>query len=312
MATDANTVTESKPAKAKTVIEDMDSRRMFANVEDAGNYLNLAGSTYADFTTHPQVLRGIITEGENAGQFDPAIYTADTRVMVAVLANRGEKDAKTGKAGPSSVKALVVTPVPTIDAILNDAAGRAWAEKILDKELNHVAVRALRNADDVESVADQMPLSLADYISSSRESTGGIMETFNTLFKPIIASLAAKSTQWAKARLIKTELKKAIESKAYALEIYPTLESRGLNPKTGEPLPSMFVMAAQLGIREATKQGLDPAIFTKWLDNRDAKVLTTKTDEDESDDFDLDDVAFVEPETKTEEPAESPAATVTE
>lgn len=282
---------DSPDSKAKTVIEGMDSRRMFDNVTDAAAYLNKCAESFADFDKHPQVLRGILQEGDSAGDFDPAVYTDSTRVMVAVLANRGEK----GK--PSTVKAIVVTPAPKIDAILADSAGRAWLDKIIDKELNHVAVRQLRTADDVESVADQMPLSLADYISSARESSGGIMETFNTLFRGIIASVAQKSPNWAKARLTKNELKKAMESSAYAKEYYPTLEDRG-------DKPSLFVMAMQLGEREAKKQGLDPAIFAKWTDTRDQKSLAA-ANADESDDFDLDSLAFV---AEDEKPVDSKPA----
>lgn len=290
----ADTKTAATPApaaeKPKTVIEHMDSRRMFDSTTEAEAYLNRMGETLSDFADVPQVIRGMIevkdteegsaTFGETIGvEFDPAIYTNDMRVMVAVLANRGEKGQ------PSTVKAIVVTPAPKLDAILADEAARLWlTSKVLDKELNHVAVRALRTADDVESVADQMPLSLADYISSSRESTGGIMETFNTLFKGLIASVAVKSPAWAKVRFIKSELKKALESKAYAAEYYPTLEDRG-------DKPSLFVMALQLGQREAKKQGLAPDIFDRWLATRDQKALKAATDETD-DDFDLDDLAF--------------------
>lgn len=267
-------------AKPKTVIEHMDSRRMFDTTDAAMAYVNQCGESFADFDAIPAVVNGLIEDEEGAATLDPAIYTDSMRVMVAVLAQRGAK-----KGEPSTAKAIVVTPAPTIDAILSDDAGRKWLEKIIDKELNHVAVRALRNADDPTTVAGDMPLTLADYVTPSRDSTGGLMESFDKLFKGIIATFAAKSPQWAKRRLIKTELKKALESKAYALEYYPELEDRG-------DKPSMFVMALQLGVRESEKQGLDPAIFSKWLDERDAKTLNVKTTGDEDDDFDLDDLAF--------------------
>lgn len=285
--------------KPVNVIDGMESRRMFANVEEAAAYLNAESAKYADFNSVPQVIRGMIEstdeEGNISADFDPAIYTPDTRVMVALLANRGEINPATKERGPSTVKAIVVTPVPTLEAILADPAGLEWAQKIIDKELNHVAVRPLRTADDVDTVADQMPLTLADYVTSSRESTGGIMETFNSMFKGIIATVGQKSTAWAKYRLTKSDLKRAMESKAFALEWFPTLEDRGLNAKTGQPFPSLFVMALQLGEREAVKQGLDPAIFRRWLDTRDQKALTVKVAEEESDDFDLDDLAYETP-----------------
>lgn len=275
-ATDA----AATPAKPKTVIEHMDSRRMFDTVEAAEAYLNLMGETMSDFGKHPQIINGLKVDDDGNATLDPEVYNADMRVMVAVLANRGEKGQ------PSTVKAIVVTPAPTIASILANADAMSWATRILEKEMNHVAVRALRNADDLESVQDQMPLTLADYITSGRESTGGIMESFNQLFKGIIASLAAKSDPWRKARLIKSELKRAMESTAYALATYPGLEDRG-------DKPSLFVMALQLGKREAEKAGLDPAIFDKWLATRDAKTLAASAATDEDDDFDLDELAFV-------------------
>lgn len=304
---EAATTTAATESKPKTVIKNMDSRRMFADGTSALAYLNKSGEDFTDFESIPQIVNGVGIEGEGDDAhpvFDPEIYTDSMRVMVAVLASRGEKGQE------STAKAIVVTPAPTLDALLADAAAKAWVEKIIDKELNHVAVRALRNAEDVESVQDQMPLTIADYISSSRESTGGIMETFSTLFKGIITSIAAKSPAWAKARLIKSELKKAFESAAYAKEYYPTLEDRG-------DKPSLFVMGLQLGVREATKQGLDPAIFNRWLETRNAKALKTTTDEDD-DDFDLDDVAFesddeAKPTDDTAAPApEATDSTVTE
>lgn len=284
--TDARTVTTpaaDTPAATKkplTVIEGMDSRRMFDTVELAENYLNDAATRFADYEKIPAVYRGIVQDEDGNGGFDPAVYTPEMRVMVAVLANRGEK----GK--PSTAKAIVVTPAPKLDTLLATEAGRGWVAKIVDKELNHVAVRLLRTADDLDSVADQMPLTVADYISG-RESVGGIMETFNTLFKGLIAAVAEKSPQWAKARLTKNELKKAMESKAYALQYYSKLEDRG-------DKPSLFVMAMGLGKKAAGEKGLDPAIFDKWLAERDEKPMSTKQDDEDSDDFDLDDLAFKE------------------
>ena len=276
-------MTEATPSaaapakKAETVAESMAQRAIFATPDDAAAYLNTSSERFADFDSVPFVARGM----DDEGNFDPAVYTDGMRVMVSVLKNR-QTDAK-GEALPSTVKAIVVTPVPSLDSILANAAAKDWLSGVIDKELNHIAVRALRTADDVSTVADQMPTTLEGYISSKRES-GGIMETFDSLFKSIIAVLAKKSPAWAKARLIKTELKKAMESKGYATEYYPALEDRGTQP-------SLFVMGMQFGQRIAKEQGLDPAIFDRWLATRDAKTL--KADAAiAGDDFDLDDLSL--------------------
>lgn len=288
----AGAATPAAP-KPKTVLEDVDSRRMFDTPADASNYLNSLVATISDFGAQKLVARGVSQDDEGTLVFDPAIYDDSMRVMIAVLTQR-----VTG--GTSKVQAIVITPAPKLDAILASDAGREWLSKIADKELNHVAVRPLRNpkdGDDLDLLAEQMPLTLAAYVTSSRES-GGILETFNELARGLIDAFAKQSKPWSKARLTKPELKSAMASRAYAAEYYPTLEDRG------EGKESLFVMALRFGKNVATAKGLDPAIFDRWLSTRDETKLTGKEGEDESDDFDLDSLTFAEP-----TPAAAPAAT---
>lgn len=289
MATEA-TAAASTP-KPKTVLEDMDSRRMFDTPELAAQYLNQMGETLSDFASAPMVLKGVDAEGN----FDPSIYTDSMRVMVAVLTQR-VKDA------PSKVQAIVVTPAPTLDSILANPLGKDWLQKIVDKELNHVAVRPLRapkDGDTLDTLAEQMPTTLEGYVSSQREG-GGILETYNELARGIIDAIAKKSKPWQKARLTKPELKSAMASKAYAAEYYPTLEDRG------EGKESLFVMALNFAKQVAVSKSLDPAIFDKWLTTRDEATLVSKSDDSDDDgDFDLDSLTFAEPEQK---PAEADAA----
>lgn len=254
----------TQAAKALTVADDMDSRRIFSNTEEAATYLNACGEKFSDFGEIPLAAPGIDSEGN----FDPAIYVDGMVPMVATL-----RKAKGG------VKAIVVAPIPSLDYLLADTAGRAWVEKIIQKELNHVAVRALRDAEDISTVVDQMPTTRDAYISSARGEGGGILETFNELYKAINATLSSKIPVWAKARLIKSDLKKCFESKGFAQEYFPALENRG------EGKPSLFVMALQLGIASAKQKGLDPTIFERWIESRDAKVFNPA---EEADDDDLD------------------------
>lgn len=270
-ATDAAAASGAVAAKpvVKTVIEDMDSRRIFTNVAETEAYLNMCAETFSDFADIPFAAPGVSAEGE----FDSKVYTPDMAIMVAVL----RKVAKGSI--PGGVKAIVVTPVPTLTGLLANDSGKDWVAKIIQKELNHVAVRALREAEDVSTVVDQMPTTQEAYISSAREG-GGIVETFNELFKPIKATLAAKVPVWAKANLPKNELKRAMESKAYADEYYPSLEAARPNAPDG-----LFVVALGLGITVSKLKGLDPTIFQRWLDTRNAKAFTPAETEDE--DFDM-------------------------
>lgn len=288
--TDSTVIAPAATAAPKvlTVANDMVSRRIFANPADAAAYLNSLATTLSDFAETPFAGAGLDSEGD----FDPAVYTSSTQVMVAKLMK--------AKAG---VKAIVVAPIPTLEALFADESGKAWAEKILQKEFNHVAVRTLREAEDISTVVDQIPTTLDAYVSSTRDGGTGIMVTFDELYKAINATLASKVPVWAKAKLPKNELKKAMESKGYADEYYPQLENRG------ETKPSLLVMALNLGITAAKQKGLDPTIFQRWLDSRDKKAFVAGAEDDDFDAEDLADALLAEP---TESETEATPAPVDE
>ncbi len=257
------TANESTKAPAvKTVGDDMPSRRIFPNITEATAYLT-AQASLSDFETTPIAAPGMDAEGD----FDSTIYTDSQTVMVSVLKNARK------------VKAIVVAPIPSTEQLLQSEAGRLWIDKILQKELNHVAVRHLRDAENVETVIDQIPVTLDGYITSGRDGGGGIMEAYDELYKLINATLGAKLPVWSKARLTKSELRKSLESRGYALEYGAALEDY-----KGD---SLFVVALNLGINAAKRKGLDPTIFERWAATRDAKAFDPgATEEDE---FDLND-----------------------
>lgn len=310
---DTNTNTAATPAatpaaKVPTIPEDFSGRRTFYPTEDktaleqAQEYLAASMERFADFGDYPFAAPGVGVDEDGDTVFDSeAVYTDDSGVMIGTLATTtGEgKDRKRG------VKCLFMVPIPDFSAMAatatEDESLRKWMVGILEKEANHVAVRPLRDADDVSDVVDQMPTTLEAYTTSGRAGGAGIMVAFNELYKLINATLSAKIPAWAKARFIKSELKKALESKAYALEYYGALEDRGDND-------SLLVVALNLGINAAKKKGFDPSIFERWLATRDSKVLASNADEsDEADDFDLD--ALTEDLLSDGKAAAEPAAT---
>lgn len=276
MATQTTTQTEAaaKAAKEKNVLDDMDSRRIIANPEEAIAYLGACIENYPDFGKYPIAAAGVTMDDEGGLSFDPEYYNDDSNVMVAVLTQRGDGP------GTSTVKAIVIAPVPTLDSIMGSDEGKAWATGILHKELNHVAVRQLRKADNVADVVDSMPKTLADYITSNRES-GGMLQAFEDLWRPIKNNMGKLSRSWRLANLSKKELRRGMESAAYASEYYPTLEET----KQG----SLFVFALNGLIQTAKKQGLDPTIFERWLESRNEKTIEVAEDED-GDEFSLEDL----------------------
>lgn len=273
-----------KPAedRRETVTEGMDARRVFANADEAANYLNHCAETFKDFGDTPLAAPGM----DDEGNFDSAIYGPGIEVMVSTL-----REQKKG------VRAIVVMPVPTLDALLADDAGKSWVQKIIHKELNHVAVRDLRNAANVLTVVDQMPINMTGYITSG-QGTSGIMGSYDTLYQELNKDLSTKSKLWNKARFTKGDLKAALESKAFAEEYYPALENRG------EGKPSLFALALDSLIIVAKKRGLDPAIFQRWKDTRTTVALA---DDEDSEDFDADALANSMVSDEAQAPVDAPA-----
>jgi len=283
-----NTTAAAAESKAKTVIDDMDQRRLFDSTDEAAAYIAKCQEDFADFGSYPVAAAGLTEEGD----FDPDVYTDEMRVGVYVLTKRGD--------GPNSttVHCIVIAPAPKVTAFLglteedvasfNNAAGVEWLTGIIDKEINHVTVRQLRKAENAQEIAEaveSMPTSLADFITSGRESTSGILETFNQLWQIIKKGMGAKSKPFALANLSKKELRKAMESASYAATVYPQLETR--TNKKGEP-ESLFVLAATFGQMLAKQESLDSTIFDRMLSQRDEKEIAVADDEE---DFDLEAMA---------------------
>lgn len=269
-----------KAPKVRTVIDDMDNRRLFDSPEDAATYIAKCQTEFTDFNSYPVAAVGLTDEGD----FDPEIYNDSMRIAISVLTQRGEG------AGSSTVKAIVIYPSPKLETVLESATGRDWLTAIMEKELNHVAVRQLRKAENADEIADAiqtMPTTLDGYTTSGRESTGGILQTYNDLWQLIKKAIGAKSTPFRLANLSKKELRKGMESSAYALAIYPKLEDR--ENKKGER-ESLFEVAANYGLVLAKAKGLDPTIFERMISQRDEKVIEATDDEDEGE-FDLEAMA---------------------
>jgi len=277
----STTTTTTETAKPKTTLEGMTGYRTFADTDEATAYLAKCNEDFSDFANQPFAMIGV----DESGAFRPDIYTPEMRVRVAVLRNVPRTVG--GKREPTTIKAIVVTPVPTLESLMSDEAGMAFVQKVIDKELNHIAVRPLRDAENLETAMEQVPTTRSGFIESNRDS-GGIMDTFNELYKVINDTLSKSIPLWSKARLIKAEMKKAMESKAYALEYYPALEDRG-SDNNGKAKDSLFVLALQFGLKLAKGKGMDAAIFEKWLATRDQQTLATTTTDDD-DDISLDDL----------------------
>lgn len=295
MADQETTTATTEADKPKTVLADMDSRKLFDTIEAATAYIEQCQKEFADFGDHPVAAAGFTDDGD----FDPAVYTDDMRIAVAVLSERGEG------AGKSTVKAIVIYPSPKLEVILNSASAREWLESVMAKELNHVAVRNIRKAKNAGEIADaieSIPTTVDEFTTSSREVSSGILETYNDLWQIVKKAMGKKSKAFALANLSKKELRKAMESASYAAAMYPALETR--TNKKGDA-ESLFEIAATFGQMLATQNGKDAAIFDRALANRAEKQIDLADDDEE--DFDLEAMAAAIKATPADESSEGEA-----
>lgn len=295
--TDTTTNAAATPAtesKAKTALEDMAARKLFDTGASAIAYLAACQTDFADFGNYPIAAPGLSEDEEGNLVFDPEIYNESMQIAVATLKERGEG------ANSSTIKAIVIFPSPKPEALIATDSGLDWIAGLVAKEANHVAVRNLRKATNVDEINDaigQMPTTLEAYTTSAKESTGGILEVYNDLWQTIKKGIASKSKPFALANLSKKELRKAMESASYAAAVYPTLENRTL--KSGENA-SWFGIAAAFGKTLAETQGKDSTVFDRMLATRHEKAIEVADDED-SEEFDLSAMAA----TMTAKPAET-------
>lgn len=283
--TDTNTQTEAAAeSKAKTVVDDMASRRLFNTTDEAIAYLATCQTDFADFGNYPIAAPGLSSDEDGTLTFDPEIYNESMQIAVATLKERGEG------ANSSTVKAIVIYPSPSVAALIESGAGLDWIGALVAKEANHVAVRQLRKASGADEIAEaiqQMPTTLEAYTTAGRESTGGALEVYNDLWQTIKKGIAERSKPFQIANLSKKELRKSMESASYAAAVYPTLENRTKKDGTSA---SWFLIAAQYGQALAKAQGKDSAIFDRMLATRDEKKIEI-ADEDEDTEIDFEAMA---------------------
>ena len=283
---------ETTTKEAPKTVADIDSRSVFDTVELALAYIGEIGD-YVGFGDLQQAIVGAIADDEGNVTLDPAIYDDTMDIAVAIVSE---------KVAGAKMKpiALAVYPTPKPAAVMASEEGLAWVAKLIEKESNLVAMRALRKSDNIEESASAMPTTIASYITPSREAATGILATYEAVWKDVKALMAKKSRAWSIANFSKKELRRAIESASYASGTYPKVEKGG-----GES--SLFVFAAGLGKLLATKAGLDPAFFDNAIAKRNEHVINI---DDEDGELTLDDL-LAEAEEAAADDAD-PAAEVTE
>ena len=276
--TNAPTGEAAKPAngdsKPKTTLDLVPERRTFPTLEEAGVALAAIAEQATDFESVTIVAPGASFGG---GEFVPEApeWTADSHeIMLAPLATKAVKDKDGNVTKPSRLIALVLCPIPTVDAVSADDKGIIALNEVWRKEMNHRAVRKLRNAENVLAAASEMPLSLESFVTSQTGGPSGLA-AFDDHWLIYSQALAKKVPAW-QARFPggkgKAAIRGAVENAAKATALFPELESFGAKEE------SLFVRLLQGTIGAATKAGQDTTLLQAWLDTRDAQTYDEKAD----------------------------------
>lgn len=219
---------------SKTTFEDIaKSRHIFTSQDEA--------ATFAEQAV------GLAPEGLPIVSFDND-WPENHDVIVKVL--------KTKVGDKQIPKALIVWPMPRIDEILKTEAGQAWVANILHKELDHVLVRPLRDAENVEAMKGELPITIDSFITTQRGAGSRLLQAFTDLQSNIITVLK-KNAPWNSHAWRKADLRKAMENSGYASYAFPELEENG-----------KIVEIIQTFIRLAQTKDLDCTLFNTWIDSR--------------------------------------------
>jgi hypothetical protein len=269
----------------KPTVELVTERRCYPTLELAGVALAAIAAQASDFDSITLVAPGAsFVEGE----FTPTApeWTSESHeIMLAPLATKAARDSAGNVTKPARLIALVLAPIPTVDALSADTKGLETLVEVWRKEANHRAVRKLRTAENVLAAASEMPLSLESFVTS--QSGGGTsgLTAFDAHWLVYSQALAAKVPAWA-ARFPggkgKAAIRGALENAARAAALFSELESWG---GKGE---SLFARMIRGLIAQATKEAQPTELLESWLATRDSQTYDASTSS--SADIDLDDL----------------------
>ena len=216
------------------------------------------------------------------GNIDETLYEG----MNAALAIVGARVDGPKAGGPkiSGIKAIVIFPIPSIDAFIASPEGKVWLAKITEKEAAHVFFRGLRDAATTIDLSNGMtkgPGTVAEYVSEySRSGSGGLdTDTFDALWTTLRKSLLQKMPALAKLLPSKQEVLNSIRSKAFALENHKDLETHPTAGSIFARIGLALIDMAKQNTVNGTASPLPTEAVESWLAGRDELVLASRKEE---------------------------------
>jgi hypothetical protein len=261
----------------------------FDSVSTAMAFLARKAEELPDLADYQLVGKGVTANDDGEMVFAPELYTEGTRVRIAKVEERLGN-------GVTKLRAIVMSPVPTAEQFMADEKGREWVARKLETAIGQAIARGFQKKDandrylysmDDERLLEEIPGTLLDFATTSDRGESGLMEAFNEYWQVVKKQLASASKAFAARSPSKKEFMRAMQSKPYAVRVYPECEA--IKTKTGTL--SIFEFALQVFSNLASENGYDGSIFADWLANRATFEIDTASEQD-SDDLELDVTAF--------------------
>lgn len=264
-----------------------DVRRVFDSVEDAIAILKAifsdADKFPADFPVVAAGIGSIDVSGEST--FPPLtdwpeVYSSDgIKVAVAFIGTRNIPDPESKNGKINGARGFVIYPLYSIESITLADNGAEWLWKIIEKESSHVAFRKLRNVPDdggiemFAAAANEMPLSIEDYLEESRASATDT-EAFDSMWSTFKTMLAKEpgTAMLAKALPQKGEVIKSIRYAIYARENYPDLEAMGAFTFIAANMAAILDIERANAADDADAAKLDSSEIRAWVEGRETRV----------------------------------------
>lgn len=219
-----------------------------------------------------------------AGGSAEAVANAGTESVIIGLVAQQRKESE-GKAAETFYTAVLVTPLFSVATLLADEGGKAWLEKIVEKESAHVSFRPIRNSEEGESLegyAERVPVTLSDLVTAAArdkidtEALEVLWPYFRlsiqTMAKNKDASAAATLAFLPGAKAIPT-VSKALRSKDWAVRNTPDLEKAGFWAQAGRVMLEVAKGPVPNPSKPEDRIEVDASVIAQWLDGRDATII---------------------------------------
>lgn len=169
------------------------------------------------------------------------------------------------------IQAVIVYPIPTVEAFFESEAGKANLDKVTVKESSHVTFRQVRGSATIGELLDGMrkaPVSVEDYSAESRRAGGLDTKLFDTYWNNARKWLKKNMPALEASLPAKPEIRDCMRSQSYAMGDTETakLEQRG-----------MFAYLLTGLIKTATAAGKDASVLEGWLRDRESLEIERKT-----------------------------------